>query len=65
MESPDIKDESLEEIIQAMKQLIARTERQLAHGCNTACKDRSDAKNLLGKRRPNHAWRPTNASRHV
>ena len=44
MEPTDIKDEILEETIQAMKQLIAKTERQLTDGCNTACKEMSDAK---------------------
>ncbi len=44
MEPTDIKGENLEETIQEMKQLIARTERQLAGGCNNIRKDMSDAK---------------------
>ncbi len=44
MQATDIKDDNLEETIQAMKQLIAQTERQLADGCNTTCKDTPDVK---------------------
>ncbi len=43
MEPADIENESLEEIIQTIKQLIAQAECQLADGCIAAGNNRSDA----------------------
>ncbi len=43
MEPEDIMDESLEDTIQTIKQLIAQAERQLADDENAARRNRSDA----------------------